>query len=73
MSYTELADDATQMVVVPEVKKVLEEICLVSVPSVVITLEAGVGNKTVPMLLVELSLQATVNNWSSQVSINITL
>lgn len=73
MSYTELADDATQMVVVPEVKKVLEEICLLSVPSVVITLEAGVGNKTVPMLLVELSLQATVNNWSSQVSINITL
>lgn len=70
---TELAADATHMTVVsetvPEVKKILEEICLVSVPSVVITLEAGVGNKTVPMLLVESSLQATVHNWSSQLSV----
>lgn len=69
---TELANDATHMTVVSEpvceVKKVLEEICLVSVPSVVITLEAGVGNKTVPMLLVQSSLQATVNNWSSQLN-----
>lgn len=67
---TELADDATHITLPTEAKKVVEEICLVAVPSVVITLEAGVGNKTVPMLLVESSLQATINNWSSQLNVD---
>lgn len=45
----------------------LKELCIVSMPSFVLTLEAGVGNKTLPMLLLESSFQGNVNDWSSQV------
>ncbi|KAG8245426.1 hypothetical protein J6590_106487, partial [Homalodisca vitripennis] len=44
----------------------INEICVLKVPSVWITLEAGVGNKTLPMLLIEYNMQACVKSWSSQ-------
>lgn len=47
----------------------LRELCIVSIPSFIFTLEAGVGNKTLPMLLLESSFRGNVNNWSSQVDI----
>ncbi|XP_049821668.1 intermembrane lipid transfer protein Vps13-like isoform X2 [Aethina tumida] len=47
-------------------KKCLDEMCIVSVSSVSITLEAGVGNQTLPMIMVETSLRGCVRNWSSQ-------
>lgn len=66
----EVGEDASQMMVTEEPKPVLDEVCLVSVPSLVITVEAGVGTKTLPMLLLESNLQANVRNWSSSVSFN---
>lgn len=64
----ELAEDATLLTAPEDSKPVLDEICIISVPSMVITVEAGVGTKTLPMLLLESNLQAHVRNWSSSVS-----
>ncbi|CAG9772493.1 unnamed protein product [Ceutorhynchus assimilis] len=54
-------------------KMSLQELCIVSMPSIVITLEAGVANKTVPFLLFETSLKASVKNWSSQLGVDATV
>lgn len=48
-------------------KVCLKEMCNVSAMSIVVTVEAGVGTKTVPMLLLETSFEASVHNWSSKV------
>lgn len=47
-------------------KTVLQELCIISMPSIVITVEAGVANKTVPFLLFETTLRGSAKNWSSQ-------
>ncbi|KAF2903862.1 hypothetical protein ILUMI_02321 [Ignelater luminosus] len=51
----------------------VKELCIVSLSSLIITLEAGVGNKTLPMLLLQSSFQGTVNDWSSQLSVDASL
>ncbi|KAJ8953002.1 hypothetical protein NQ318_015363 [Aromia moschata] len=51
----------------------LQELCIISMPSVVITIEAGVGNKTLPMLLLETSFKGSARNWSSQMSVEASL
>lgn len=38
-------------------------------PSIIITIEAGVGSKTLPMLVLESSLKGNVSNWSSQMCV----
>ena len=48
---------------------VKEELCLIECPTILLTLEAGVGNQTLPMILLSLSFHAQANNWSSQVNI----
>lgn len=45
------------------------ELCILTIPSLVLTLEAGVGNKTLPMLLLESSFQGNINDWSSEVGV----
>lgn len=45
-----------------------KELCILTVPLIVITLEAGVGNKTMPLLLIESGFEGNVNDWSTQVS-----
>lgn len=50
-----------------------KEICLVNIPMIVVTIEAGVGNKTLPMLILESGFQGKIANWSSQVSMEATL
>lgn len=47
--------------------KTLQELCIITVPSIVFTIEAGVGNKTLPMLMLETGFQGSAKNWSSQV------
>lgn len=47
------------------------EVCLISIPSIVFTIEAGIGTKTLPMLLTECTFNGSVNNWSSKVCNNI--
>lgn len=53
--------------VLPILKK--SEVCLISIPSLVFTIEAGIGTKTMPMLLTECTFNGSVNNWSSKVNI----
>jgi hypothetical protein len=43
------------------------EVCVLTAPSVVITVEAGVGNQTLPMILVDIGFQGSVKDWSTQV------
>ncbi|ERL94108.1 hypothetical protein D910_11390 [Dendroctonus ponderosae] len=50
----------------PVPKTILQELCIISMPSIVITLEAGVANKTLPFLLFETSLKGCAKNWASQ-------
>jgi len=52
--------------VLPVLKK--SEVCIISIPSIVFTIEAGIGTKTMPMLLTECTFNGSVNNWSSKVS-----
>ncbi|XP_046738037.1 vacuolar protein sorting-associated protein 13 isoform X1 [Diprion similis] len=42
------------------------ELAVVSAPTILLTLEAGVGNKTLPMLLFYLGFQSNVNDWSTR-------
>ncbi|CAH0394024.1 unnamed protein product [Bemisia tabaci] len=49
--------------------QVMQEACTVSIPSIIITIEAGVGTKTLPMLLLESKLNGTFENWSSAMKI----
>lgn len=44
------------------------EICILTAPSIMITVEAGVGNQTLPMILVDIGFQGSVLDWSTQVS-----
>ena len=41
---------------------------ILAVSAIIIKLEAGVGNRTVPMLIVEAAFDGTVKDWSSAVS-----
>ncbi|XP_050421691.1 intermembrane lipid transfer protein Vps13-like isoform X3 [Adelges cooleyi] len=45
------------------------EVCFVSIPSIVFTIEAGIGTKTMPMLLTECTFNGSINNWSSQLTV----
>lgn len=44
------------------------EICMLTAPSVIVTMEAGVGSQTLPMILVDIGFQGSVTDWSTQVS-----
>ncbi|XP_066252738.1 intermembrane lipid transfer protein Vps13 isoform X1 [Euwallacea similis] len=54
-------------------KPALQELCIISMPSIVVTMEAGVANKTVPFLLFETSLRGRAKNWSSQLGVDASL
>lgn len=41
------------------------ELAIVSAPTILLTLEAGVGNKTLPMLLLHLGFQSNIHDWST--------
>jgi len=43
------------------------EVCVLTAPSVVVTVEAGVGSQTLPMILVDIGFQGLVKDWSTQV------
>ncbi|XP_058806498.1 intermembrane lipid transfer protein Vps13 isoform X2 [Phymastichus coffea] len=50
------------------------ELAIVSAPTILLTLEAGVGNKTLPMLLLHLGFQSNIHDWStSTMSIDSTM
>ena len=41
---------------------------ILKVPMIVVKIEGGVGNRTVPLLITDMSFQGEVRNWSSKVS-----
>lgn len=47
-----------------------DETLQMKIDSVIITLEAGVGHKTVPMLLAKSSFSGEVRNWSSLINLH---
>lgn len=42
------------------------ELAIISAPTILLTLEAGIGNKTLPMLLMHIGFQSNVNDWSTK-------
>ncbi|KAK9701873.1 SHR-binding domain of vacuolar-sorting associated protein 13, partial [Popillia japonica] len=71
---TEVAEEVFETVSVVESKtKILNEICFVRLPALIITVEAGVGNKTLPMLLMESHFDGKIRNWSSNMIMDATL
>jgi len=42
------------------------ELAIISAPTILFTLEAGVGNKTLPMLLLHVGFQSNINDWSTK-------
>ncbi|GLH16639.1 Vacuolar protein sorting-associated protein 13A-like Protein [Gryllus bimaculatus] len=69
---TDEAEEASESIFLEEPLKptVQGELCIVSVSSIVITVEAGVGNQTLPMILIDMSFNGAINNWSSRLFID---
>ncbi|XP_017891074.1 vacuolar protein sorting-associated protein 13 isoform X2 [Ceratina calcarata] len=49
-----------------EVAAYKPELAIISAPTILFTLEAGVGNKTLPMLLLHVGFQSNINDWSTK-------
>lgn len=66
---TEIAMEALEEFTYPDdeiVTAYKPELAIVSAPTILFTLEAGVGNKTLPMLLLHMGFQSNVNDWSTK-------
>ncbi|XP_029176856.1 vacuolar protein sorting-associated protein 13 isoform X2 [Nylanderia fulva] len=66
---TEVAMEAFEEFTYPDDEVVTAykpELAIVSAPTILLTLEAGVGNKTLPMLLLHVGFQSNVNDWSTK-------
>jgi vacuolar protein sorting-associated protein 13A/C len=48
-----------------EIKSYKPEVAIISAPTILLTLEAGIGNKTLPMLLLYLGFQSNISDWST--------
>ncbi|KAJ8937448.1 hypothetical protein NQ314_011837 [Rhamnusium bicolor] len=72
---TEFATEALEGVVPGRTapQRPLQELCIISMPSIIVTVEAGVGNKTLPMLTLDTSFKGSARNWSSQLSVEASL
>lgn len=69
--FTEVAQEAINLEEqCPEVttKPPVGEICLLSSPSIIVSLEMDIGNETIPVLVMQASLSGQVKDWSSDVS-----
>lgn len=49
--------------------KVLNELCSLDMPSLVLKIETGYGNHTIPMLRLASKMHVNVRNWSSQIAV----
>ncbi|XP_011630655.2 LOW QUALITY PROTEIN: vacuolar protein sorting-associated protein 13 [Pogonomyrmex barbatus] len=66
---TEIAMEAFEEFAYPDdeiVATYKPELAIVSAPTILFTLEAGVGNKTLPMLLLHLGFQSSIKDWSTK-------
>lgn len=67
MAEDALAVEEIVEVVAPEPP--VGEICLLASPSIIISLEMEIGNDTIPVIVMQASLNAQVKDWSSEVSL----
>lgn len=75
---TEMAQDAVATlseVALQEATPVtpLSELVIVTMPSIVVTVEAGVGSKTLPLILLETNFQGVIRDFSSLLHIESSL
>ncbi|XP_012537324.1 vacuolar protein sorting-associated protein 13 isoform X2 [Monomorium pharaonis] len=66
---TEVATEALEEFMYPDDEVMATykpELAIVSAPTILFTLEAGVGNKTLPMLLLHVGFQSSINDWSTK-------
>ncbi|XP_034937793.1 vacuolar protein sorting-associated protein 13 isoform X2 [Chelonus insularis] len=65
---TEVATEALEDFVYTdaEVLAYKPELAIVSAPTILLTLEAGIGNKTLPMLMLHMGFQSNVIDWSTK-------
>lgn len=49
--------------------EVLNELCTLDMPSLVLKIETGYGNHTIPMLRLASKMHVNVRNWSSQIAV----
>ncbi|XP_039312283.1 vacuolar protein sorting-associated protein 13 isoform X2 [Solenopsis invicta] len=66
---TEVAMEALEEFTYPDddvVATYKPELAIVSAPTILFTLEAGVGNKTLPMLLLHVGFESSINDWSTK-------
>lgn len=42
------------------------ELAIISAPTILLTLEAGIGNKTLPMLLLHIGFESNISDWSTK-------
>lgn len=74
-SYFYLLDEAMEAIdilstdtkQVQTIQALAGEICKISASTIVLSIEAGLGNDTIPMLTMQASLQAQIKDWSGQV------
>ncbi|KAI8424304.1 hypothetical protein MSG28_002854 [Choristoneura fumiferana] len=66
---TEIAEDALNIPTIDEepTKPPQDEICLLSSPSIILSLEMEIGTETIPVLVMQASLNGQVKDWSSDV------
>lgn len=67
---TEIAEEALNIPDLDEepTKPPQDEICLLSSPSIILSLEMEIGTETIPVLVMQASLNGQVKDWSSDVS-----
>lgn len=67
--FIEVATEALEEFIYPDEEIVAAykpELAIVSAPTILLTLEAGVGNKTLPMLLLHVGFQSNISDWSTK-------
>ncbi|KAJ1520910.1 hypothetical protein ONE63_003990 [Megalurothrips usitatus] len=74
---TEMAEDVMALPEQSVVEAVpvtpLSEMVIVTMPSIVVTVEAGVGNKTLPLILLETNFQGVIRDFSSLLHVDSSL
>lgn len=65
---TDVATEALEEFTYPddEISSYKPELAIISAPTILLTLEAGIGNKTLPMLLLHIGFQNNINDWSTK-------
>ncbi|CAK9800782.1 Intermembrane lipid transfer protein Vps13, partial [Anthophora quadrimaculata] len=66
---TEVGVEAVEDFIYPDDEDITvykPELAIISAPTILFTLEAGVGNKTLPMLLLHIGFQSNINDWSTK-------